>query len=44
MDCENQEKIKQFKYELIVLYEKDIKPYLGYVIGKYGKDYITMYE
>ena len=44
MDSENQEKIKQFKYKLIVLYEKDIKPYLGYVIDKYGKDYITMYE
>ena len=44
MDNENQEKIKQFKYNLIVLYEKDIKPYLTYVIDKYGKDYVTMYE
>lgn len=44
MDNENQEKIKQFKRNLIVLYEKDIKPYLTYVIDKYGKDYVTMYE
>jgi len=44
MDYENQEKVKQFKYNLIVLYEKDMEQYLTYVIGKYGKDYITMYE
>lgn len=44
MDVENQEKVKQFKHNLIVLYEKDIKKYLEYVIGKYGKNYVSMYE
>jgi hypothetical protein len=44
MDDENKEKIKQFKFNLKVLYEKDMKPYLTYVISKYGKDYIRLYE
>jgi len=44
MDDENKEKIKQFKFNLKVLYEKDMKPYLTYVISKYGKDYIKLYE
>jgi hypothetical protein len=44
MDDENKEKIKQFKFNLKVLYEKDIKLYLTYVINKYGKDYIRLYE
>jgi len=44
MDDENKEKIKQFKFNLNVLYEKDMKQYLTYVINKYGKDYIRLYE
>ena len=44
MDDENKEKIKQFKFNLKVLYEKDMKPYLTYVVNKYGKDYIKLYE
>ena len=44
MDEENKEKIKQFKFNLKVLYEKDMKPYLTYVVNKYGKDYIKLYE
>ena len=41
---ENKEKISQFDKNLVVLYMKDIKPYLEYVIEKYGKDYIMLYE
>lgn len=44
LDDENKEKIKQFKFNLKVLYEKDMKPYISYVISKYGKDYIKLYE
>ena len=41
---ENKEKISQFDKNLVVLYMKDIKPYLEYVIEKYGKDYTMLYE
>lgn len=44
LDDENKEKIKQFKFNLKVLYEKDMKPYISYVISKYGKDYTKLYE
>ena len=44
MDNENKEKIKQFKFNLNVLYEKDMKPYLTYIIKKYGKNYVSLYE
>ncbi len=44
MDNENKEKIRQFKQNLVILYEKQIKPYLNYVIEKYGKDFIRLYE
>lgn len=44
MDDENKEKIKQFKFNLKVLYEKDMKPYISYVVNKYGKDFIKLYE
>lgn len=44
MDDENKEKITQFKYNLVILYENDMKPYLEYVINKYGKDYTKLYE
>lgn len=30
--------------DILVLYEDDLKPYLDYVINKYGKDYIKLYE
>lgn len=44
MDDENKEKIRQFENNLIVLYSKEMKPYLEYTIKKYGKDYVKMYE
>lgn len=44
MDEENKEKIRQFKNKLIILYEKQMIPYLSYVIDKYGKDFISLYE
>lgn len=44
LDDENKEKISQFEKNLLVLYLKDMKPYLEYVIKKYGKDYIKLYE
>jgi len=44
LDEENKEKISQFNKNLVVLYMKEIKPYLEYVIEKYGKDYIRLYE
>jgi len=44
LDAVNKEKIRQFKFNLKVLYEKDMKPYLTYVIEKYGKDYTKLYE
>lgn len=44
MDEENKEKVRQFKYNLVILYEKEIRPYLNYVIGKYGKDFVKLYE
>lgn len=37
-------KIEQFPYKIIVLYEKDIKYILDYVIKKYGKNFISLYE
>ena len=44
MDEENKEKIRQFKNNLVILYEKQMKPYLNYVSEKYGKDYVRLYE
>ena len=40
----DKEKINQFKEKLIVLYYEQIKPYLDYVISKYGDDYIRLYN
>lgn len=37
-------KLKQFPYKIKVLYKDDMKLYLDYVIGKYGKDFTKMYE
>jgi len=44
LDSKNKEKISQFKYELVILYEKDMVKYLKYVTQKYGKDYIKLYK
>jgi len=44
MDEENKEKIRQFKNNLVILYEKQMKTYINYVIDKYGKDFIKLYE
>jgi hypothetical protein len=37
-------KIKYFPYKLKLLYEKDLKEVFEYVVEKYGKDYIKLYE
>jgi hypothetical protein len=44
LDEKNKEKISQFKGNLFVLYSKEMKPYLEYVISKYGNDFIKLYE
>lgn len=44
LDLKTQEKIKQFPKNLIVLYNNDMKTYLNYVKGKYGKDFVSLYE
>lgn len=44
LDLINQEKIKQFKYPLKVLYNQDTKVYLEYAREKYGKDFIRLYD
>jgi hypothetical protein len=40
----NKQKINQFEGNLSVLYSKDMKPYLDYVMQKYGNDFIKLYE
>lgn len=37
-------KKEQFSGKITTLYEEDMKPYLKYVIEKYGKNYIELYE
>jgi len=37
-------KIRNFPYDITVLYKEDIKFYIEYVIEKYGKDYVRLYE
>jgi hypothetical protein len=37
-------KMNQFPYKLIILYEQNMKIILDYVINKYGKNYIKMYQ
>lgn len=44
MDEKNLSKLEQFKEKLIILNKKEIEPYLKYVIEKYGKNYIELYE
>lgn len=43
-DAKTAEKIAQFPHKLVVLKEKEIKPYISYVVGKYGRDFIRLYE
>lgn len=44
LDEQNKVKIAQFKGSLTVIGKKEIKPYLYYVISKYGKDFIKLYK
>jgi hypothetical protein len=44
LDLKTREKINQFKGELKVLYQSDMKPYIEYVVSKYGKKYTYLYE
>ena len=44
IDDENKEKFRQFKKNIVVLFEKDMKVFLNYVIDKYGKDFYTLYN
>lgn len=40
----DKEKYKSINTELKILYRKDIKHIIEYVINKYGKDFINLYE
>ena len=44
IDSKNKSKIEQFNDELIIIDRIGIKPYIEYVIKKYGKNYIELYE
>jgi hypothetical protein len=44
IDEENKQKIMQFEKKLVVLYEEEMKPYLNYVIDKYGKNFYNLYD
>ena len=44
MDKKNEVKHKQFNGELKIIDKEKIKPYLEYVVEKYGIEYIKMYE
>lgn len=44
LDKLSEEKIKQFKGKLSVLYKKDLQQILKYTIEKYGKDFIKLYN
>lgn len=37
-------KISQFPHKIVVLFEKDLKYILEYVIEKYGKNFISLYD
>lgn len=39
-------KVEQFPQDktLVILYKDEMKPYLEYVVNKYGKDFISLYE
>lgn len=38
------EKIKQFPNNIIILGKDEIEPAIRYVVGKYGKNYISLYD
>lgn len=40
----DKEKYKSVDITLNILYKKDLKNIIQYVIDKYGKDYIRLYE
>ena len=44
LDEKNKSKITQFNNELIILDKRNIKPYIEYVVKKYGNNYIELYE
>lgn len=44
IDSKNKEKISQFSYPLNIIGKKEIQPYINYVIEKYGKDFVRLYE
>lgn len=44
LDNKNKAKINQFQKKLEVIDRNDIKPYLNYVVNKYGTDFIKLYE
>ena len=37
-------KVNQCPHKINILYKEDIKPYLEYVINKYGKNFISLYD
>lgn len=37
-------KLEQFPKKLKILYESDMKKYIDYVVEKYGKDFVKLYE
>ncbi len=37
-------KLYYFPYEIDIYYKDTIKPYIDYVVNKYGKDFINLYE
>ncbi len=43
-DNKNRAKIESFEKPLIILSEKEIQPMIEYVIKKYGKEYISLYQ
>ena len=44
IDNKNKSKLEQFNEKLVLIDKTGIKPYIEYVIGKYGKNYIELYE
>lgn len=44
LDNQTREKIKQFKGNLTVLLQEEMKQYLNYVTSKYGKDFHKLYD
>jgi len=44
LDKKNEIKIKSFDKKLIIIDKKGIKQYIDYVVEKYGKDYIKLYN